>query len=130
MQSKNTILSDQQIASKHIIRNWILILVEAITATIIEEIISIDTTNNNLKWDQHKITWNKCNKNNDEKTHAIETDSLRMSQMRKHLPYGSELPWETWYSIHARSCSLPIWFWASRTIENTCFRIMELISFR
>ena len=56
MQSKNTTLSDQQIASKHIIRNWILIIVEAITATIIEEVISIDTTNNHLKCDQHKIT--------------------------------------------------------------------------
>ena len=49
IQNKNTILSDQQIASKHMIRNWILITVEIITATIIEEIISIDTTNNNLK---------------------------------------------------------------------------------
>ena len=49
MQSKNTILSNQQIASKHIIRNWILNIVEVITATIIEEIISIDTANNNLK---------------------------------------------------------------------------------
>ena len=35
-QNKNTILSDQQIASKHMMRNWILITVEVITATIIK----------------------------------------------------------------------------------------------
>ena len=37
-----------------------------ITTTITEEII-VDTTNNNLKWDQHKITWKKkSNKHNDD----------------------------------------------------------------
>ena len=37
MQSKNAILSDRQIVSKHIIRNWILIPVEVITATIMQQ---------------------------------------------------------------------------------------------
>ena len=37
-----------------------------ITTTITEEII-VDTTNNNLKWDQHKITWKKkSNKHKDD----------------------------------------------------------------
>ena len=42
-----------------------------------EEIISVDTTNNNLKWDQHKIPWNKYNKHNDEKIHVINSIQLR-----------------------------------------------------
>ena len=49
IQKKNTILLDQQIASKHMIKNWILITTKIITATIIEEIISVDTTKSNLK---------------------------------------------------------------------------------
>ena len=49
IQNKNTVLSDQQIASKHMVRNWILITIEIITTTIIKEIILVVTANNNLK---------------------------------------------------------------------------------
>ena len=38
------------------VRNWILITVEVINETTTSEIISADSSNNNLKQDQDKIT--------------------------------------------------------------------------
>ena len=54
-------------------------------------------------------------------------NDIQLSHMPKHLPYGSELPREIWYSIHTRSCSLPIWFWPSRTFENTCIKSLAVL---
>ena len=57
------------------IRNMRLYIIEVITVILIEEIISIDNTNNNRESEQHKIICDKSNKHIEEKTLVIETAS-------------------------------------------------------